>query len=53
MVGLRGLIMTVSHRWYAKQMPGVFMEMLVVAPALEGGSRTARCCLMVILKGTS
>lgn len=31
----RGLIMTVLCCWYVKQVPGVFMEMLVVAPSLE------------------
>lgn len=31
----RSLITTVLCCWYVKQVPGVFMEMLVAAPSLE------------------
>jgi len=47
----RGLITVVSHCWYVKQMPSIFMEMLVATPALEwGGHAASWCCMMAILK---
>lgn len=50
---LRALNMTVSHCWYVKQMPSIFMDILVVVPALKWSNHTACCCMMAILKGTS